>query len=810
MKTVPVLLLVIAAAVFYVAIKFMALYWVVAIAVALVIVYGASVVLPAFAKAMRERFDRLHRRVAAVRDRVVAVAKRIAGFLNRAVRSPTIVTATVGVAFFAPIAFPLVAPSSGVAVPRVYQRMLLGIAPLLVGWTDAVPSYSAFVTPRFTDPQREDDALVVGAGVPTTLRFGISPGFLATSLVEQAPDRRIVGSADDVGLTVKMSCSFCRRHPAFVTHMTYRAKDRSSNFVDFTFVANGEGVQREATPRRLVVSVHHDASGQEYDRISIPVAIAGEGAPRSDNDRLAMAGRAAPSVKGTPAPAADVVLLAYEHLDGQVRVQVQPVRPDLKARIGPLVVDSAGRWREFTTNVRGQRGIEKITTAAYGSVSQIILPPAAPVRRSSDVVVSDLSIKTSTLNAAEAAKIGDVLATTGQELYARLFVEGPDAALSQAIGLLESSDAKATAAAPLTVLIYTDLSLPWQYLMPVAKDVDASRFWGLLFNLEVQRTNLSIPPPREGAVADPPAQLVFAKFAVASDASVGYAQQQIESLRLFGKVEVVESARALVDVFKSGRRNIAAVVAFLHAASAQPTADGGGTAAPRLYFAPKDWIEVREARSAAQPAQRRRDSRRPALPERRSAGDPQRLRVRPVDDRLATLDARGSDARARSPRRDRDGGSGVDTARARGRLEADRAPEGRRVGERRVDRGPPRPSPEQQQSARPPVRLLRRPRLDSEALAIMDHDVSRRHALLALSTLLATSGCATQPPLCADDPGLASGTSPLTIDVHAHVFNGSDLQIKEFLLQTATHKDSELFQLCACSAPACCKRSPGR
>ena len=155
-----------------------------------------------------------------------------------------------GVALVAPVAIPLVAPSVGVEVPAVYQRMLLKAAPLLLGWTDPEPSYYAFVTPRFTDPKGDGDALAVGDGVPTTFRFRISPTWWAASLIRQTPDRRIIGSADDVGLTVKMSCSFCGPHPAFIDHMTYRAKDRSSDFVEFTFVPNGEDARSATTPRR--------------------------------------------------------------------------------------------------------------------------------------------------------------------------------------------------------------------------------------------------------------------------------------------------------------------------------------------------------------------------------------------------------------------------------------------------------------------------------------------------------------------------------------------------------------------------------
>lgn len=47
------------------------------------------------------------------------------------------------------------------------------------------------------------------------------------------------------------------------------------------------------------------------------------------------------------------------------------------------------------------------------------------------------------------------------------------------------------------------------------------------------------------------------------------------------------------------------------------------------------------------------------------------------------------------------------------------------------------------------------------------------------------SGCAgfviPIPPTCANDPTITDPSTPLTIDVHAHVFNGSDLQVNAFL-----------------------------
>lgn len=73
-------------------------------------------------------------------------------------------------------------------------------------------------------------------------------------------------------------------------------------------------------------------------------------------------------------------------------------------------------------------------------------------------------------------------------------------------------------------------------------------------------------------------------------------------------------------------------------------------------------------------------------------------------------------------------------------------------------------------------------------------DPTRRDVLLALAACVAPSGCAGSllPPPQNYQPRNAQGL-PLTIDVHTHVFNGSDLQVKEFIAQTAINQDdSEL------------------
>jgi predicted TIM-barrel fold metal-dependent hydrolase len=76
-------------------------------------------------------------------------------------------------------------------------------------------------------------------------------------------------------------------------------------------------------------------------------------------------------------------------------------------------------------------------------------------------------------------------------------------------------------------------------------------------------------------------------------------------------------------------------------------------------------------------------------------------------------------------------------------------------------------------------------------------DVERRRLVLGLSaSLISLPGCAALPkPICPNDPSISDPSAPLTIDVHAHVFNGRDLQIAEFLAQTTAEPgESEFYQ----------------
>lgn len=84
--------------------------------------------------------------------------------------------------------------------------------------------------------------------------------------------------------------------------------------------------------------------------------------------------------------------------------------------------------------------------------------------------------------------------------------------------------------------------------------------------------------------------------------------------------------------------------------------------------------------------------------------------------------------------------------------------------------------------------LDQRPGIDRRALL---------RALLALPSATALPGCSslfaqTLTPVCPTDPVVSSPGGELTIDAHCHVFNGSDLQINEFLVKVATRQSGAL------------------
>lgn len=488
----------------------------------------------------------------------------------------------------------ITATAVGVAVVATPTAVVtVALSGFVVSLMQAPPVYNAVLTPQSVRRKETPDLPVVRSGTETTLTFGIGPKWTA-SLLAQEPDQRITSRTDNVALTVILSCEFCESHGDSVASMVYRPRERMSNIVKFTFVPKHRDKLGSAEyGGDLVLSVMHDPTGNEYDRVSIPVLVDQTSEPRAaEGDLPLVVARFNESVRSDLKAAADVVLLAYEHQDRRVRVEVQPIRTDLKESLAALVFDGSKGRRTFTTEVFGQKDIERITTSAFGEASGISLQGEF-AKRLGVVSISEKSRSTSKLDNAEAKAVSVAIARTGQALYSQLFVERTGAGLIEAIERLEEQAEVAPGDRPLRLLIYTDLSLPWQYLHRVG-DVDAKKFWGMRFSLAVVRTNINAPTPLAGRQVAQARKVVFARHASATDASVPLAKQQIELLKKLSDVEVVDSRDRFRAILSAERNNISAIVAFLHATSTETTTAERSmfTLAPRLYFADKDWIEV--------------------------------------------------------------------------------------------------------------------------------------------------------------------------------------------------------------------------
>jgi hypothetical protein len=73
--------------------------------------------------------------------------------------------------------------------------------------------------------------------------------------------------------------------------------------------------------------------------------------------------------------------------------------------------------------------------------------------------------------------------------------------------------------------------------------------------------------------------------------------------------------------------------------------------------------------------------------------------------------------------------------------------------------------------------------------------ITRRQALASMGCLGAgfgASACSTITPFCPTDPTISDPSTPLTIDAHTHVFNGSDLQIEGFFTRILAANDPSL------------------
>ncbi|MGE8450577.1 MAG: CHAT domain-containing protein [Pseudomonadales bacterium] len=451
----------------------------------------------------------------------------------------------------------------------------------------ALPKSSAF-------PKRQ----VLKSGQATTLRFHLGPQDPLSILEAQIVATEIRTSKADVPLSVVLACSFCEPRANSLRHIVYKPDARRSNDASFAFTpqASADGRAYTATLQILIIN---DTTGTEHDRLSIDVAVdAANATPATAAVGSEVSTRTVKAVEPSAASSAwqpDLILYANEELGRYVSIEIEPVSAEMKALIGSLMLDASGARRKFRSGVDDATMVDAMTKTSYGVMSAVSLQGEFLDRLSAtgvNAAVSDASQTTLKLNDSEAKVVAETIAASGRQLYRNLFTKSQESDLRTAIRQIESA-ADQPRARPLRLKVITDrISLPWQYLHPVGPSVDPNKFWGMRFSLSVLRTSTG-GAGRGVQVGQPIVPtVVFARYGKSADDSVHRAIEQIAQLKqiTFKEPLVVDSGPKLLnDALTRDRRQVSAILTFLHASSgAQTPADF--TSGPQLEFNTGDLV----------------------------------------------------------------------------------------------------------------------------------------------------------------------------------------------------------------------------
>ncbi|MFZ3285712.1 MAG: CHAT domain-containing protein [Telluria sp.] len=446
-------------------------------------------------------------------------------------------------------------PSSG-SVPISYQLPTV---------------YNASLSPQLPRDAAKPERPVLHAGQPTTLVFAIGPMRLTSTMPPVMPSLALLRSQDDVPLSVVLVCSFCEGDGDTLQRMTYRPKDRQSGEIRYQFTPR-QAPDGAAYTDALQVTIINDHTGREYDRLMMPVEINKAGARAGADPDGEVELRAASSFV-EPAWKADVVLYAMRTSDRNVSISVRPVSAAMTKLLGPLALDRYGYAKTFRSGIDDPELVAAMTSSAYGAVSAVgtqneLLKKISATGANAYVSVdSQNSLK---LTPFEAGNVTGILAANGQRLYRHLFYDSADEDLGALIAQLEAAAAAAPDDRPLRLVVVTDrLSLPWQYLHPVGKNVDARKFWGVQFSISVLRANNRASDKPVWAGTTPPAKILFARYGRDDDPSAIPAGEQITSLLALPLADAdlvrVDSGKNLLKQLSDERNSIDAIITFLHA-----------------------------------------------------------------------------------------------------------------------------------------------------------------------------------------------------------------------------------------------------
>lgn len=436
------------------------------------------------------------------------------------------------------------------------------------------------------------------AGSSHRLEFWIGAPDASSVIGPVPPNLEILRSTAPLRLRVVFGCAFCTSYGVSQQAMVYVPSAQQSNPVAFEFVPGVVDPDSRATT--VQIAIYDDGTGRLYDEISIPVSLAGPVASQMPKPVvLRMSPR---RDRGLFQPDATLHITEWDRT--RLTITLVPVSQRAKEAVGDLVLDENNKVRSFQTAPHAMSALKGLGMAENARMSAMSLQGslAQALRRTGAVpLISESSRERSTLTEQESKEVTQLIGNYGRTLHKLLFCPTSTDSLCKAISALEAL-AASNPDQPLSLSISSgELSLPWQYLHPAGAVVEAPKFWGIAFSLAVQRSRPagtefpSALPPR------PPARkVIFAQYAVESNAAYGRSEVQIAKLQGLPitpeNLRVVRSRNQLMtQISGQDRDDVAAIFTFLHARSGvSPETTAGNivtsSEGPILEFADKDAI----------------------------------------------------------------------------------------------------------------------------------------------------------------------------------------------------------------------------
>jgi len=456
--------------------------------------------------------------------------------------------------------------------------------------------YITTLSPQVGPNAASPDRPLLTGGRKASLRFHLGPSDDKEKL---KPHPAITSSPVDVPLTVVLACTFCEGPFDGVQRMTYRPSQRQSDRVQFVFTPR-EVKNAARYKDELQLRVIDERSGQEFDRLIVAVEITQDIPAAGTAYEAPLQLRAARQFVD-PAWKADVVLYVTQQSSTDVIVSLAPLSTAMKKWLGAMALHENGEPRTFRSGIDDAELVDAMATSAYGAMEAVSAQNQLADHLSASGDKPYISLKsrsnaTSTLTPSESKNISKLLADHGRWLYRSLFYDSADKNLGPLIQKLEQAAAAAPKDRPLRMVIVTNtLSLPWQYLHPVGKQVDPNAFWGMRFSLSVIRATNGASDKPVIRNADNASKLLFARYGEDKDPSVKPATEQVSRLLALPMASEhllrVASGRALLDEISNQRMSIDVIMMFLHASA------GDGDTPPSLMFRAGDIVPARKFES---------------------------------------------------------------------------------------------------------------------------------------------------------------------------------------------------------------------